>query len=204
MGKPRAEKSGNLTKPNSTSKGLALSDYRPDDKPVLPSIFTQGKGEREVICKVGSDEAFKAIKESFGTENQHLWDLFFKQLVGCADSQTEAANNLNQLVPILYDIAPRDTIETMLAVQMVGIHNVAMDCLSRAQSERQTFEGRGANMKYATKLLETFTAQMESLQKYRGKGTQQKVTVEHVHVHQGGQAIVGAVSPQGRGDDDQS
>ncbi len=37
----------------------------------------------------------------------------------------------------------------------------------------------------------------------RGKG-QQKVTVEHVHVHQGGEAVVGAVSldgtPGGEGD----
>jgi hypothetical protein len=36
--------------------------------------------------------------------------------------------------------------------------------------------------------------QVEALQRYRGKG-QQKVTVEHVHVHAGGQAIVGAVHP---------
>jgi len=33
---------------------------------------------------------------------------------------------------------------------------------------------------------------------YRGKA-QQKVTVEHVHVHSGGQAIVGAVTPGGGG-----
>jgi hypothetical protein len=43
------------------------------------------------------------------------------------------------------------------------------------------------------KLLRTYTAQLEALQRYRGKG-QQKVTVEHVHVHSGGQAIVGAVT----------
>jgi hypothetical protein len=37
---------------------------------------------------------------------------------------------------------------------------------------------------------------MESLNRYRGKATEQKVTVEHVHVHDGGQAIVGAIHPQ--------
>jgi hypothetical protein len=36
--------------------------------------------------------------------------------------------------------------------------------------------------------------------RYRGKG-QQKVTVEHVHVHTGGQAIVGSVSQSGGGRD---
>jgi hypothetical protein len=46
------------------------------------------------------------------------------------------------------------------------------------------------------KLLRTYTMQVEALQRYRGKG-QQKVTVEHVHVHSGGQAIVGAVKGGG-------
>ena len=37
---------------------------------------------------------------------------------------------------------------------------------------------------------------LEALNRNRGKG-QQKVTVEHVHVHSGGQAIVGAVQGGG-------
>ena len=45
----------------------------------------------------------------------------------------------------------------------------------------------------ASKLLRTYTAQVEALAKLRRKG-EQKVRVEHVHVHPGGQAIVGAVN----------
>ena len=36
--------------------------------------------------------------------------------------------------------------------------------------------------------------QIEAMQKLKGTARQQKVTVEHVHVHEGGQAIVGTVS----------
>ena len=57
-----------------------------------------------------------------------------------------------------------------------------------------------SNGNLAVKLLRTFAAQTEVLQRYRGKG-QQKVTVEHVHVHTGGQAIVGSVNQSGRGRD---
>jgi hypothetical protein len=40
---------------------------------------------------------------------------------------------------------------------------------------------------------------IEALNRHRGKG-QQKVTVEHVHVHAGGQAVVGMVDARrGRG-----
>jgi len=45
----------------------------------------------------------------------------------------------------------------------------------------------------ASKLLRTYTAQVEALAKIRRKG-EQKVRVEHVHVHCGGQAIVGSIS----------
>jgi hypothetical protein len=40
---------------------------------------------------------------------------------------------------------------------------------------------------------------IEALNRHRGKG-QQKVTVEHVHVHAGGQAVVGTVEVPGGGD----
>ena len=89
-------------------------------------------------------------------------------------------------------IAPRDETEGMLAAQIVACHSAAMDCFRRAVLPNQTFEGRQQNLNFANKLSRTYALHMEALDKHRGKG-QQKVTVEHVHVHQGGQAIVGAV-----------
>jgi len=44
----------------------------------------------------------------------------------------------------------------------------------------------------ANKLSRTYAVLVDALNRHRGKG-QQKVTVEHVHVHSGGQAIVGTV-----------
>lgn len=48
------------------------------------------------------------------------------------------------------------------------------------------------------KLARTFTAQVEALKRYR-TGGEQKVTVKHVTVNEGGQAIVGNVETGGRG-----
>src|SRR5277367_6523938 len=45
------------------------------------------------------------------------------------------------------------------------------------------------------KLTRTFAAQMSALKEYRSKG-EQKMTVQHVHVAEGGQAIVGNVSAE--------
>lgn len=83
-------------------------------------------------------------------------------------------------------------------MQMVGVHSLAMKFLATAAMEGQTTEGLELSTNCANRLLRTFTAQVEALKKYRSKG-EQHCTVEHVHVHSGGQAVVGAVTATGRG-----
>ena len=46
--------------------------------------------------------------------------------------------------------------------------------------------------------MRIFVEQADALQRLRGKAGQQTVTVEHVHVHEGGQAIVGTVAREHR------
>ena len=85
-----------------------------------------------------------------------------------------------------------DGAEGMLAVQMVGTHDAALECLKRAALSNQTFQGRDMALKHAHKLMTLYTQQLATLNKHRRKG-QHKVTVEHVNVEAVGQAIVGHV-----------
>src|SRR5918911_3795573 len=96
----------------------------------------------------------------------------------------------------LAGIAPRDELEGMLGAQLIAAHSAAMECYRRAMIRDQTFEGRQESLTQANKLSRTYVTLLDALNRHRGKG-QQKVTVEHVHVHQGGQAIVGAVETGG-------
>ena len=57
-----------------------------------------------------------------------------------------------------------------------------------------------ADAKLANQFCRTYTAQLDALNKHRGKG-QQKVTVEHVHIYKGGQAVVGNIN-QGGGENE--
>ena len=95
-------------------------------------------------------------------------------------------------VQALIGIGPRDELEGMIAAQLLAAHNAAMECYRRAMYGDQTFEGRRENLSQANKLSRTYSVLLDALNRHRGKG-QQKVTVEHVHVHSGGQAIVGMV-----------
>ena len=98
-------------------------------------------------------------------------------------------------------ISPTEGIEAMLALQMVGAHHAAMECLRRAMLEKQSFEARNQALGHAQKLMTLYATQMAALDKHRGKG-QQQVTVRHVNVEAGGQAILGNVNAAAAGTDD--
>src|SRR5215207_8141328 len=92
----------------------------------------------------------------------------------------------------LRGIEPKDELEGMLAAQTMAAHHAAMECYRRAMLPEQIFEAWKENLNQANKLSRTYATLLEALNRHRGKG-QQKISVEHVHVHAGGQAIVGAV-----------
>ena len=97
----------------------------------------------------------------------------------------------------LIGIQPKGELEGMLAAQLIACHTAAMECYHRAMNSQ--LPARDYHLNQANKLSRTYATLLESLNKHRGKG-QQRVTVEHVHVHQGGQAIVGHIEHKGEGD----
>ena len=97
-------------------------------------------------------------------------------------------NQYSATVAALVGIGPKDELEGMMAAQLIAAHNAAMECYRRAMIGEQTFEGRRENLAQANKLSRTYATLLEALNRHRGKG-QQKVTVEHVHVHSGGRAV---------------
>ena len=101
---------------------------------------------------------------------------------------------------LTHSIAPKDEIEAMLACQMLVAHLASMDASHRAIHVEQTPGGRQAYMSLTRKLMTLFTAQIDALNRYRGKATVQRVVVERVYVAPCAQAIVGAIAAEGRGD----
>jgi hypothetical protein len=101
------------------------------------------------------------------------------------------------MLSMVKGIEPRDQLEAMLAAQMAAVHNATMTFARRLNHVDNIPQQDSAERAF-NKLARTFAAQMEALKRYR-TGGQQKVTVEHVTVNQGGQAIVGSVSQTGGG-----
>src|ERR1700733_1653622 len=81
-----------------------------------------------------------------------------------------------------------------LAAQMAAVHMTTMTFARRLAHVDNILQQDGAERAF-NKLARTFAVQVEALKRYR-TGGEQKVTVQHVTVNEGGQAIVGSVSPQ--------
>src|SRR5215208_6231209 len=96
------------------------------------------------------------------------------------------------MLAVIAGVEPRDEIEAMLAAQMAAVHRATMT-FARRLSHVETIPQQDSAERAFTKLARTFAAQMEALKRYR-TGGEQKVTVQHVTVNEGGQAVVGHVS----------
>ena len=103
----------------------------------------------------------------------------------------------NYTAALMHGLNPQDELEGVLITQMAAVHNLSLEYMRRAMIPEQSAESVNENTQRALRLMSLFTKQLDVLQKYRGKMGHQTVTVEHVHVNQGGQAIVGHIQHRG-------
>jgi hypothetical protein len=143
-----------------------------------------------------SSETWRArFLTAFGTVDEGIAEALLQQLANalCPGKPIDIPS-VNLALALLHRIGPRDEIEAMLACQMIVAHVAAMDASRRALNVEQTPGGRQAYLGLARKLMMLYTAQMDALNRHRGKATVQKIVIEKVHVAPGGQAIVGAIA----------
>ena len=180
-----------------------IANYRERSKRQQIKFESLGSGSGNLRLHQRTDKALDKAKflETFGTPDGDLQNYLLiqaiKTLRGFKSSKEpdydKMADFCNNALAILNGIQPKDEIEGMLAIQMIGVHNMAMDCIGMAMRAKRV-DHMNLYINGGTKLSRVFANQMEVLKKYRGKG-QQKIVVEHVHVNEGGQAIVGVVNP---------
>ena len=126
----------------------------------------------------------------------YIVDQVSRTLVSWPSADTSEAIKL--AVEMMREIKPEGVMEAMLATQMVGVHQAAVSTLERAASQIRSREDLEDAIRAVTRLMRLSMEQQEAMATLKGKTGQQKIIVEHVDVHAGGQAIVGAVSANPR------
>ncbi|MDD2660205.1 MAG: hypothetical protein PHY54_11105 [Methylococcales bacterium] len=158
-------------------------------------IQTLEKKDGEVRVK-HQDEVTGALllMESLASANPYFTNGILNQILKLT-SQDDNLTDANFTLSLVYGIEPRDPLETMLATQMAAIHNATMTMAKRL-SCADNLDKQDAAERALNKLARTFTTQMDALKRYRSTG-ETKLTVQHINVEDGGQAIVGNVSGTG-------
>jgi hypothetical protein len=130
--------------------------------------------------------------EELGTVDKDFLDGLLEHLANAGSQGHQIERGLNFMVSVVKGIKPRDEVEAMLAAQMAAVHMATMTFARRLAHVEATPQQDSTERAF-NKLARTYATQMEALKRYR-TGGEQKVTVQHVSVSEGGQAIVGNVT----------
>lgn len=151
--------------------------------------------ERQVGISHGDPAALEKLLATFSVGDQDAAAFLNGQLAELSRGAIERGDlsEVNGALALLNELAPRDAAETMLCIQMIGAQMLSMQCLRRANLPGREARLQDVDLRHSERLMRIYTQQLDALNKHRGKG-QQKVTVEHVTVNEGGQAVVGAIN----------
>jgi hypothetical protein len=145
-----------------------------------------------------SENWWQRLKNALGTTSSDFVSASLLQVQAAARSPfgTTSETAMNAALAMVAAAAPKNEIEGALAVQMACTHTAAMAVLGnidRLGTERRIALFASA----ASRLLRAHAMQMEVFRRLRNGG-QQFCRVEHVHVNDGGQAIIGNVKKADR------
>lgn len=139
----------------------------------------------------GSSAKTLAVPTINGMEQDTSGNWLMEQVAACS---TQAEHRAGALA-VLEELAPSTPLEGMLATQMVSCHLQAMEQLRKA-ARSSTPEQADRHLRHAQQLQRLFLSQVDGLERLRSQRTQQ-VLVEHVHVYQRDQVVVGTIHAGG-------
>ncbi len=157
--------------------------------------------EKKGVSQISLDHPDRAVghvllMEALGTVELDFLHGLLGQLANAgSEGRGVDERGLNFMLAVVKGVEPKDQVETMLAAQMAAVHMATMT-FARRLAHVDNIPQQDSAERAFNKLARTFTTQVAALKQYR-TGGQQKMTVEHVHVHEGGQAIVGNVGGGG-------
>jgi len=193
----------NALKDLSKVESIALEKWKERNKRRMSAPKFRRTSDMQVTLQVNSErQLLSHMVETTGSADDDLFKTLMSQ-VSLISRTENCEQKANYSAAFMHALNPGDETEGILIAQMAGTHNLIMEFIRRAVVSEQTPEVTNDNTYRACRLMSLFLKQLEALEKYRGKSSQQKVLVEHVHIHEGGRAIVGNVENKPRGEGDE-
>ena len=164
-------------------------------------VSLSGTPEAGQQVKLSEKDALQTI---FGTQHPEMAQALLShclKVLKTNEASDDHPGNDERLFMLtaVAEIKPQDAIERMLAVQLAATH-VATIRAGRWLATCDNLPQCQAHYTGFNKLARTFANQVEALRKHRNGG-KQTVTVQHVNVAGGAQAVIGNVQTGGRASD---
>jgi hypothetical protein len=171
------------------------------------SIEDRGTAGYELYPDHSDEEGHRyRLADTFGTRSLQF---VYSMLNGLGKATADHSQNLgfspgssdqlalNAALAVISGVRPKDEIEAMLAAHMAVANIALLELVARTRGTiaGHIYEGSGIKKldvlgNLTNKFMRTYTMQVEALARKRRKGGQ-NITVRHLHVHAGGQAVVG-------------
>ncbi|MET4797874.1 hypothetical protein [Bradyrhizobium sp. LB11.1] len=161
-----------------------------DCAPIIASPKVKLRRRRIVIDHPDPKTGELLLAEALGAVDRDALHGILSQLVKASVVALRPdQGNLSFMVSMLKSIAPKDSLESMLATQMVSIHVASMRCACRLACTDDVPQQESLT-RALTRLARTYAAQMEALNRHRSNGAC-AITVQNLSVQDGGKAVVG-------------
>ena len=164
----------------------------------LPSVSRCGgqmaSWQKSIRLTARVKDWWRRLNKALGTTSSDFVNASLFQIQAAARSPLGGVSELsmNAALAMIEAAAPKDEIEGALAVQMACTHTAAMAVLAKLDVAFATEQRVAAFGSAAARLMRAYATQVEVLRRLRNGG-HQFVRVEHVHVNDGGQAVIGNV-----------
>jgi hypothetical protein len=137
------------------------------------------------------------LKKALGTTSSDFVSASLLQLQAAAQFPGSGVSEIgiNAALAQIEGFAPQNEVEAALAVQMACTHAAAMSILAKFENGQGPVQQTVRLASAVARLLRAFTTQFEAYRRLR-RGGDQYVRVEHVHISEGGQAVIGNVQSQ--------
>ena len=141
-------------------------------------------------------EAKKHMR-TFGTKSPDFFYGLLQQIVNAGSKGTYPdEQGIKFILGFITGNKPRDEMEATLLAQ-IGACQVATMRMANRLAHAETLQEQDSAERAFNKLARTSAALVETFQRYRA-ASEHKIIVQHVSVNDGGQAIVGNVTPPAR------
>ena len=203
-GKARKANPANVANPYEPKpeERVAVKAYpsRDKEKPPGPRMKVS---EKDDVTQIAPDHPDLATGQALlmgalGTTDTDFVDGLLRQLLNAGtQGRMVDERGLNFMLSVVKGIERQDQVEAMHAAQMAAVHMSTMT-FARRLAHVENIQQQDSAERAFNKLARTFAAQVSALKHYRSGG-EQRVTVQHVNVSDGGNAVIGTSIPLGGG-----